>query len=967
MFELTKGLQPFEDGCFPFFYMKLKLMMMKGILLFVLMISLSGLHAQTGEVQGKITDAETGEELIGASVIVEGTTMGVSSDLDGNYRLENLQPGTYTFICQYISFQTQKIPDVEIKAGETVSLSFALQPVSMGLQEVVVSAKAVHRSEVALLTVQKKSSSVIEGLSAEQMRKSGDSDAASALKRLAGVTVTNGRYIFVRGLSDRYSKTTLNGAEIPGLDPNRNTVQMDLFPANLLENIIIYKSFSPELPADFTGGLIDIRTREFPEQFMLGAKLTLGYNSQASLNNNFLGYPGSSTDRLGFDNGLRKIPSSAGGEIPVYPSNKQALTDITMDFNKIMAPVKSKTFLNKKLSFSFGDNKTIGKRQLGYVFGASYKAENLYYENGIKGRYKLNGVNDNNLNTEHLYDDTQGTSRVLWGVLLNLSLKISDRHKISLNLFKNQSGTSLARYMVGAKQSDDLEGLYVETRKLQWLERSLNTVQLRGEHDFEQLTRLHFDWTAAATSSYQDEPDMRFFTNSYYPGNNEKNQYAIEPSLYKFPARYFRYLKETSYNLKANFSLKLSENKKAPKLKFGGAYLYKKRDFSDKRIDYKFQFPQNTYNGNVPDFLSDENIGLNFSGYDPATGMNYGLYVQGNPGDDLKNSYTADQQVTAAYALIDAQLGVKLRVVAGLRYEHTLINSASKDSSLAKGYLNNHDLLPALNLTLALNEKMNLRFNLSRTIARPTFRELAPYASEDFSGGEIYVGNASLKRTSINNIGMRWEWYSRPGEIFSAGLFYKMFTNPIELVDNPKAQNPELKWDNVERADVYGFELDFRKRLDFWNFSRNLQFGLNFSYIYSSVDIDSVELTAIRATDPGALSTRPMTEQSPYIVNSFLGYKSEKAGFDVSLVYNVTGPKILINVKGGTPDIYAQPFHSLNVVANKAFGEHFIVGLKFKNLLDQTYSELYTFKGRDYIYRQFKPGMLFELSLNYEF
>jgi len=265
-----------------------------------------------------------------------------------------------------------------------------------------------------------------------------------------------------------------------------------------------------------------------------------------------------------------------------------------------------------------------------------------------------------------------------------------------------------------------------------------------------------------------------------------------------------------------------------------------------------------------------------------------------------------------------------------------------------------------------LNKKMNLRFNLSRTIARPTFRELAPYASEDFAGGEVYVGNASLKRTTINNIDLRWEWYMRPGEILSAGLFYKMFRDPIELVDNPKAQNPELKWENVDRADVYGLELDFRKKLDFWNFSRDFQFGFNFSYIFSAVDIDSTELLAIRATEPQASTTRPMSEQSPYIVNAFLGYNNESNGFNARLVYNITGSKIIINVKGGTPDIFVQPFNSLNLIANKTIGQHFVIEMKIKNLLNSTYTENYTFKGQDYIYQQFKPGMLFELSIKYQ-
>ncbi len=444
-----------------------------------------------------------------------------------------------------------------------------------------------------------------------------------------------------------------------------------------------------------------------------------------------------------------------------------------MDFNKIMDPQRTTSYLNYNIGFSVGNNYNFGEKQLGYIVSFSYKADNAYYENGIKGRYKLGGVNDTKLNTEHYYNDNQGTSRVLWGVLANLSFKLSDKHKLGLNLIKNQSGTNVARYMIGPKQSDDLEGLFVETRKLQWLERSLNTAQLKGEHYFENLSKLRFNWMGAATYSYQDEPDMRFFTNSYYPENNEQNQYAIEPSIYKVPARYYRYLEEYNFNFKGDFILDLGSKSDAPKLKFGGAYLFKERDFSDKRIDYKFQFPQNTYNGDVTAFLDDENIGLNYPGYNPATGQNFGLYVQGNPGDDLKNSYTANQQVAAAYALIDIKLLQKLRLVTGLRYEHTLINSASKDTTMDEGYLNNNDFLPAINLTYLLNEKMNLRLNASRTIARPTFRELAPYASEDFAGGEVYVGNADLQSTTINNIDFRWEWFIRSGEIISAGVFYK--------------------------------------------------------------------------------------------------------------------------------------------------------------------------------------------------
>jgi len=921
--------------------------------------------AQNGLLKGKVIDAELGEELIGATIVVEGSSIGVTSDLDGNYAISDLKPGVYTFVSQFISYQTQKFENVEIKPDKTTTLNIALKPESLGLDEVVIVAKASKRSEAALLNVQKKSTNVIEGLSAEQMSRSGDGDAASALKRVTGINVAEGKYIFVRGLSDRYSKTTLNGSEIPGLDPNRNTVQMDIFPSSLIENIVVYKSFSPDLPGDFTGGYINIETRDFPETFCLDAAFSFGFNTQASFNNNYLSYQGSTSDALGFDNGFRSIPQSASASIPDYPVETQTLTSITTDFNKIMEPQRTTSFLNNKVSFSVGDNKNIGKQsQLGYIFGFSYKHDDEFYENGEKGRYQLNGQGDSQLNTQHKYTDTRGRSEALWGTLLNVSLKINQRHKLGINLFKNQSGMSSARYMQGKKPSDDADGLLIETRVLQWLERSLNTAQLRGEHYFENMLRLKFNWLAAVSYSYQDEPDMRFFTNSYYPGNNDKNKYQIEPSIYKVPARYYRFMEEMNYDFKANFTLDLGSGKHTPTLKFGASYLHKNRSFNDKRIDYAFQMPSNSYNGSISDFIADESIGNNIE-TTPANGRLFGLYVRGNPADDLKNSYNATQNVSAAYLMLDTKIGSKFRLTGGLRLEHTLINSQSLDTRLEHGYLNNTDFLPALNLTYHLNNSTNLRLNLSRTLARPTFRELAPYANEDFAGGETYIGNAQLQRTLINNVDIKWEYFMRTGEIVSLAVFYKGFTNPIELVDNPKAQNPELKWENTDKATVYGFETDLRKKFDFINALRNIKLGINFSYIVSSVDIDTAQHDGIRTEETENVRSRAMWGQSPYIVNVFASYENSKHGVSANLVYNVSGPKIVVNVKGATPDIYEQPLHSLNFVANKSIGKNFILNFKVKNILNSTFRQSYSYNNKEYNYRSFKRGVLVEFGIKY--
>ncbi len=934
-------------------------------LLFALFLS-HFLIAQSGTIRGKIIDKETGEELIGATVIIAGTTIGTAADLDANYSLNKLVPGTYQLLCRFISYNPQTISGVVVKDGGVTVINFELSSVSMGLQEIVVSAKASNRTEAAILAIQKKSANVIDGLSARQMKRSGDSDAAAALKRVSGVNVEGGKYVFVRGLSDRYSKTTLNGADIPGLDPDRNTVQMDIFPTNLIENMIVYKSYSPNLPADFTGGLIDIVTLDFPEKFSLSFGAKAGVNTQASFNKNFLSYQGSNTDIFGYDNGLRDIPTTANGDIPIYPSDKQQLTDIAMSFNKIMSPTKLPSAINSSYSFSTGNQYDIGESKLGFVIGLSYKYKEEYYENGIFASYKLGGANDEKLITQHDYSATQGEKEALWGAVANVSLKINSNHKISVVGFKNQSGSSQARYMIGEKPSDDISNLLIETRKLTWLQRSLLAGQLRGEHYFDAVSKLKINWIGSVALSKQDEPDMRFFTNSYYPENEGKYKYAIEPSIYKVPSRYYRNMKEYNYSFNLNASMDIGEKDNAPKLSAGGAYLYKTRNFNEKRVDYKFQFSPLTYNGNVDEYLRDENIGLNYSGYNPATGSNFGLYIQGNPGDDLKNSYLANQTIMAGYAMIDAKIHEKIRLVTGVRYERTTINSASADTTLPVGYLLNNDFMPAFNLTWFAGKNTNVRLNMSRTLARPNFRELAPYASEDFVDGRVYVGNANLIRSVIDNIDVRYEYFMTPGEIISAGIFFKRFNNPIEVVSNPKAQNDEFTWDNMNQAKVYGFEFDVRKKLTPVNPLRNMYVGLNFTYVYSEVSIDSLELASIRATDPGAKDTRPMAGQSPYILNASVGYSNADNGLDVNLTYNVSGPKLIINVSGGTPDIYQQPFNNINLVVSKRVLKRFNVSFKATNLLNPQNKQTYTYRGEEYISRQYKMGSVFEIGVKYE-
>ena len=318
----------------------------------ILIFFSTGVFSQSGSLRGKILDESTGEELIGATIVVENTTNGAITDFDGNYSIDNLTAGTYNFRFSFISYQTLLVNAVEIKAGEVTVINIALKQEVSDIEEVVVVARAITQTETSVITLQRKSATVLDGISAQQMSRLGDGDAAGALKRVTGISVEGGKYVYVRGLSDRYSKTVLNNAEIPGLDPDKNTVQMDMFPSNMIENIIVHKTFSPDLPGSFTGGFVNIVTKDFPDKFTLQFSTTLGYNPQTNFNNSFLSYEGGKYDILGFDDGSRSIPNVAENQIPARFENDVLLNTIGQSFNKNMQVMNSQAGINHSHSFS---------------------------------------------------------------------------------------------------------------------------------------------------------------------------------------------------------------------------------------------------------------------------------------------------------------------------------------------------------------------------------------------------------------------------------------------------------------------------------------------------------------------------------------------------------------------------------------------------------------------------------------
>lgn len=950
--------------------------MKKYFSILALLLGLSGFAtAQTTVITGKVTDSDNHEALEGATVRLmkdSSVVAGTYTDAEGTFQVE-VAPGTYHLVITYVSYSDHTIPNLQLAAGQTL-----VQDVQMGMDVdkidekniVVIQEKVVKNTEATLINLQRRSTSVVDVISLDQVQRTGDPDAGAAMKRVTGVTVEGGKYVYVRGLGDRYSKTLLNGSEIPSLDPNRNSVQMDLFPSNLIDNIVVYKTFTPDLPGSFTGGLVKISTKDFPQSFSLSYNSTIGFNTSASLRDDFLTGRRGKLDWLGMDDGTRALPapmSTSGFVVPDLhfsdPVKADAIDQASKAFDTPISPEASQSSVNHSHAFTIGNQKKLAGKPFGYIVGLSYNKTENFFEDAQEGRWQLvSNINQTNgLNNQLFLTGDQCSREVLWGGLVNFSWLPSVNHQLSFNYMHNQSGINSARFLQGDIPRDDPRIVF-QTRVISYTERALDMFQLKGDHA---LGKLKVNWIGAFSRSVQDEPDLRFFSNDF---TREDSIYDIQRALYNAPSRYFRKMEEDNADAKAGFTLPFHQwAGKESKFQFGGAYTYKGRSFFERRFEYVNGSPQLIqYQGDPEQYFAQENLGV--IDVDSNGLFQYGNYLA--DASELRNSYTGTQSIAAAHLMVDMPLVKNLRLITGARMETTNILLASKDVRQPKGELNNLDLLPSVNLIYAMRPEalrniMNLRACYSRTLARPVFRELAPFASFDFVGDIVLIGNPDLERTLIHNFDLRWELFPSTRELVSVSAFYKDFANPIEMIINPLAPNIEGNYRNVPKAQLFGVEFEFRKNLDFiLPVLRDFRASGNLTLIQSQLDIAPDELAQIRSLNPDAEATRPMFGQSPYTVNGELAYINDSIGLNTSLSFNVFGARIAAVSRGGTPNVYEQPRPTLDFSIAKRLGP---VELRFRarNLLDPEYKKVHTLKEVDYTFSSYRIGRTFSLGLTY--
>jgi len=928
-----------------------------------------------GAIAGKIYDKSSGEELIGSSVLVEGTSMVAFADINGSFRIPNVPTGTYTVIATMDGFSKTTVTEVVVTRGEVTRLEIEMAQ-SAFEAELVVTAELLEESEAGLLKYRQRANAISDAISAEVITRSGGSTAADAVTKVTGASVVGGKYVYIRGLGDRYTSTHLNGVELPSADPDKNSFQADLFPAQVLENIVTIKSFTPDKPGNFSGGIMDIGTKNFPADFTMGISMSGTYNSEATGNDNYITYSGSDTDWLGMDDGFRAIPQAYDDPGLTTPSLLQAsrdgeaaqlLDDLTRSFVPVMSHRRSGPENDFSTSFSMGDQVWVGDNQLGYLATLSYKRANKFRDGFQTARWELNQIPDEAESLNNLSDfvGDEGSEEVDWGGLVTLSYTIANNHQIGANYIFSQSGASRSAYYTGnwpAQFSSD--NAFLESRLLKYTERNLNTIQLQGDHFFPGMANLEMDWMVSTSDTNQDEPDTRIFTNTRSERmlNGEMvDIYSITLSTYQNPARYWREMEETSDNVKLNFTLPFGGDSGINgKIKFGGLFQEKDRAFRETRFEYQ-RNSNIRYDGDPEHFFGPENIGI--LGFDERTGR----YVFGNvlvvAPDSRGGNYTGNQELNAYYAMIEGQLTSSLRVITGARYEVVDMEITNGEVT---GTLDNKDWLPALHFVYDLGGSTNFRLSYGRTLARPHFREKAPYSSFDFIADGIYSGNPDLERTLIENLDFRWEWFTGPGEILAASLFYKEFEKPIEKAYSVRADFGESSFINVDEALVYGIELEARRRLSPADSLSQWSVSANTSLIESEVDIPPEELELLLRLDPDASPTRELQGQSPFIVNVGVNYDHFDRGLAASLFYNIFGERLHEVGFNGVPNAFEQPRNMLDFTISQAFKKSFRVKFVAKNLLDEDVEITQSFKGTDFTQAIYKTGTSFSIGLSYK-
>ena len=916
------------------------------------------IYSQNSSISGKVYDGSTGGALPEAIIRLDGVNKGAASDMDGYYMIEGLSAGEYTLKATYIGYIGQSIK-VSLKSGELLTVDLILKPEGTTTDTVTVEAERSTNNEAALLLRQQKSDKITDGISEQQIKRAPDAVASEVLKRIIGVNIVNDKFVFVRGTSERYNNTTLNGVLLPSTDPDKKAFSFDIFPSTLLDNIVVSKSFTADQPGNYSGGLVQLQTKDFPDKLTINFSSAAGINTETTFKDGFLTYQAGQTKWLffnsGLDDGNRSLPSGIP-DIPISGLNNYGkLFRENWSQNKIKAP------LNGGFNLSIGHKLNILDNPLGFIFGYSYR--NSFSNKTIE-------------RNEFISDTTQiikfrGQSSeysVNNGGILNLSYKVGDNTRLS---FKNTFS------ITSEDETEYLEGWRIlvytigdEDRKLyrtQFTERKLLSSMLSGNHFIKFLRNMSFNWKASYSESTRNEPDLK---RAYYRKDfNSDDPYIVPITTIPNPNvgnRFFSRLLDINRNIAFDAELdfiKLRKKDPVSKLKFGGFVLGSDRSFRARSFDPFLRIGAFVDLTQPLDVLySRENIDSMKINYREVT--------------SASDSYNANENLYATYLSFDVPLS-KLRIVAGLRFEYSeqKLRGYDRTSPIVPipidVYLKTNDYLPAINFIYTLSDKINIRASFSQTVSRPELRELAPFGFVDYVTDGDFAGNPKLESSHIQNYDLRFEAYPNAGEILALSLFYKNFERPIERVIVPtiNAPVPSYTFANAEKGAVnYGIELEARKNLGFINkILKNFSLNANLTFVSSKVNLEGTSSAANELE-------RRMQGQAPYTLNLGLYYDNFDIGTSINLSFNRSGDKIAEVGRVGFQNVIEEGRSLLDFSATQRLFRNFELKFTAKDILNQ--DQVFTQNVKkdatseelvERVVRRFKTGSSYTFSVGYKF
>jgi outer membrane receptor protein involved in Fe transport len=846
------------------------------------------------------------------------------------------------------------------------------------IEEVVTKVTRLKGTAQAVLQERQNQAFVADILSADQISRTGDSDAAGALRRVTGLTLVDGKFIYVRGLGERYSSTQLNKMGVPSPDPTRSVVPLDLFPADIIESLNVQKSFSPDMPAHFGGGNVDVRTKTIPNDFVFKFSSKVGTNSNNSDSGFF--YKGGDSDWSGRDDGTRGLPNiistnleSAQSDDGIEGSTRFPLTLVERQamvgamYWDIGPDVKS-------VDPDFGLGLTLGNvYSVGNADGEIGFLSTLAYENKWSVEEQFNGTNLGTVGCDELPDNLTANNKCFaqsfsgvstqqnigWSGMFNVGYKYDNNHRIDINnvILHDMRDRVRVRDFIDVNETVFGE---TELSRLDVLfeERRMTSSQIKGTHNFPQLKNAFFDWYAGSSRASRQQPgslDVIFQTNF---DNGVFVSQQLQDVSATSVARDFQALRDVSESFGWNAGIPIYESGLELELKIGGDFFEKARTAYNISIGVPHRAISDaaTFGTRIDEIFSPSALASD-AFYNSVSGA--GILESGVANGD---KYAAGTMIDAYYLMADAFINNTWRISGGVRYENfrqisvpftAHANTFSiEGEELAEVSFEESDFFPSLALTYLLDQNMQFRLNVSQTTIRPDMRDISTSFFIDPLTEFLVRGSPLLQSSKLDNIDVRWEWYRQDGNNMSIALFYKDIETPIELVElgTVGGAAPNLLTANAEKGVLYGIEMELLQDLAFIGdtFS-NLYMSANLTVSDSEVTIGAVDddvvslfesqlLDALDATSASNIVTnnkRRLVGHSQWVANFQLGWDSDNGEHSGTLVYNAFGPRIIIPGTRGNEDAEEATFHSLDMIYT--YYPNFDSTFKFsvKNLLNQ--------------------------------